>query len=73
MQKSKVSVKYSEENFVFISLSYQNLFNFFGGGVGWGGALIQINTVIQIMVKIIMKMNVKMTETKNKTIKQTYL
>ena len=44
MQQSKVSVKYSEENFVFISLSYSNLFNFWGGGsgkgggVGWGGA-----------------------------------
>ena len=39
MQQSKVSVKYSEENFVFISLSYSNLFNFWGGGSRKGGGV----------------------------------
>ena len=39
MKQSKVSVKYSEQNFVFKQVSYKYLFNVFwvGRERGWGG------------------------------------
>ena len=44
MKQSKVSVKYSEQNFVFKQVSYKYLFNVFGWegkGGGVGRALVQ--------------------------------
>ena len=40
MQQSKVSVKYSEENSVFNTVSYYLSVQFLWEGVGWGGGLL---------------------------------
>ena len=41
MKQSKVYVKYSEENSVFVKVSYYLLIEFVWEGVGWGWALIR--------------------------------